>query len=66
MKANAAGGNPTHSSAAINTVEFALGTDTVLAVGEYTTVEALAGNAAVYARLPERWSVAVDGTDAAE
>jgi succinyl-diaminopimelate desuccinylase len=36
----------------IPTVEFALGTDTVHAVDEYTTVDALAGNAITYARLP--------------
>ncbi|WP_302080103.1 M20 family metallopeptidase [Salinibaculum rarum] len=38
--------------AGIPTVEFGLGTDTAHAVDEYTTVEALAGNAAVYATLP--------------
>ena len=48
----------------IPTVEFALGTDTVHAVDEYTTVDALVGNAMVYALLPERWAAAVDGTDA--
>jgi succinyl-diaminopimelate desuccinylase len=36
----------------VPTVEFGFGTDTVHAVDEYTTVEALAGNATVYARLP--------------
>jgi len=36
----------------IPTVEFGFGTDTVHAVDEYTTVDALAGNATVYARLP--------------
>ncbi|WP_226023822.1 M20 family metallopeptidase [Halomicrobium salinisoli] len=40
----------------IPTVEFALGTDTVHAVDEYTTVDALVGNAAVYARLPVAWA----------
>ncbi|WP_433630031.1 M20 family metallopeptidase [Halomicrococcus sp. NG-SE-24] len=40
----------------IPTVEFALGTDTVHAVNEYTTVDALVGNAAVYARLPSVWT----------
>ncbi|WP_246985487.1 M20 family metallopeptidase [Halorientalis marina] len=39
-------------NAGIPTVEFALGTDTVHAVDEYTTVEALRGNALVYASLP--------------
>lgn len=38
----------------IPTVEFGLGTDTVHAPDEYTTVEALVGNAQVYARLPYR------------
>ncbi len=41
-------------SVAIPTVEFALGTDTVHAVDEYTTVDALVGNARVYAQLPGR------------
>lgn len=36
----------------IPTVEFGFGTDTVHAVDEYTTVDAIAGNAAVYTRLP--------------
>ncbi|WP_225336610.1 M20 family metallopeptidase [Halomicrobium urmianum] len=40
----------------VPTVEFALGTDTVHAVDEYTTVDALAGNAEVYARLPVAWA----------
>jgi succinyl-diaminopimelate desuccinylase len=40
-------------NAGIPTVEFALGTDTVHAVDEYTTVEALRGNALVYASLPD-------------
>ncbi len=39
----------------IPTVEFALGTDTVHAVDEYTTVDALLGNAIVYARLPRAY-----------
>jgi succinyl-diaminopimelate desuccinylase len=34
------------------TVEFGLGTDTAHGVDEYTTVDALADNAAVYTRLP--------------
>jgi len=42
-------------NAGIPTVEFALGTDTVHAVDEYTTVNALVGNATVYARLPGVW-----------
>ena len=36
-------------NAGISTVEFGLGTDTVHAVDEYTTVDALMGNALVYA-----------------
>jgi succinyl-diaminopimelate desuccinylase len=39
-------------SAGIPTVEFAFGTDTVHAVDEYTTVDALVDNALVYASLP--------------
>ncbi|WP_415383433.1 M20 family metallopeptidase [Halosimplex sp. TS25] len=40
----------------IPTVEFALGTDTVHAVDEYTTVDALVGNAEVYALFPVAWA----------
>ena len=39
-------------NAGTSTVEFGLGTDTAHAVDEYTTVEALRGNAVVFARLP--------------
>ena len=39
-------------NAEIPTVEFALGTDTVHAVDEYTTLDALVGNAEIYAQLP--------------
>ncbi len=39
-------------NAGIPTVEFAIGTDTVHACDEYTTVDALETTAAVYARLP--------------
>jgi succinyl-diaminopimelate desuccinylase len=39
-------------NAGIPTIEFALGTDTAHAVDEYTTVDALAGNAFVYTALP--------------
>ncbi|MHB9285909.1 M20 family metallopeptidase [Halobacteriales archaeon Cl-PHB] len=42
--------------AGVPTVEFGLGTDTAHAVDEYTTVDALRGNAEVYARLP--WALA--------
>jgi succinyl-diaminopimelate desuccinylase len=36
----------------VPTVEFALGTNTAHAVDEFTTADALVGNAEVYARLP--------------
>lgn len=39
-------------NAGVPTVEFALGTDTVHGVDEYTTVDALSSNARIYARLP--------------
>ena len=39
-------------NAGIPTIEFALGTDTAHAVDEYTTIDALAGNAFVYTALP--------------
>ncbi|MDS0243218.1 MULTISPECIES: M20 family metallopeptidase [unclassified Haloferax] len=39
-------------NAGISTVEFGLGTDTAHAVDEFTTRDALVGNAEVYARLP--------------
>ncbi|MFC7045908.1 M20 family metallopeptidase [Halobacteriaceae archaeon GCM10025711] len=51
-------------NAGVSTVEFALGTDTMHAVDEYTSVEALAANAAVYARLPYAFVAALDGTGA--
>ena len=44
--------------AGVPTVEFALGTDTVHAVDEYTTLRALVGNAGVYTRLPAVWATA--------
>jgi len=47
-------------NAGVPTVEFALGTDTVHAVDEYTTVDALAGNALTYAALPARWVAEAD------
>jgi succinyl-diaminopimelate desuccinylase len=43
-------------NAGIPTVEFAFGTDTVHAVDEYITLDALAANAAVYSRLPDRFA----------
>jgi succinyl-diaminopimelate desuccinylase len=39
----------------IATVEFALGTDTIHAPDEYVPIDALVGNAVVYARLPGAW-----------
>jgi succinyl-diaminopimelate desuccinylase len=55
---SATGGGDAKSlrNAGIPTVEFALGTDTVHAVDEYTTVDALVGNAMVYTRLPGEWA----------
>ncbi|WP_267161359.1 M20 family metallopeptidase [Halovenus salina] len=55
---SATGGGDAKSlrNAGIPSVEFALGTDTVHAVDEYTTVDALVGNATVYARLPHLWA----------
>lgn len=41
-------------NAGVPTVEFALGTDTAHAADEYTTVDALRGNAQIYAALPYR------------
>ncbi|ELY66319.1 M20 family metallopeptidase [Natrinema versiforme] len=61
--ATGGGDAKTLRNAGIPTVEFALATDTVHAVDEYTTVDALIGNAMVYARLPEVWASAVDRTD---
>ncbi len=42
-------------NAGIPTVDFAFGTDTVHAVDEYTTMDALERNAEVYAQLPSLW-----------
>ena len=53
--ATGGGDAKTFRHAGVPTVEFAFGTDTVHAVDEYTTREALARNAAVYARLPSTW-----------
>lgn len=49
-------------NARISTVEFAFGTDTVHAVDEYTTVDALVWNTDVYARLPLVWADASSGS----
>ena len=55
------GGNAkTLRNAGIPTVEFAFGTDTVHAVNEYTTVDALVDNAVVYSRLPAAWASATE------
>jgi len=43
-------------NAGVPTVEFGLGTDTAHAVDEFTTRDALVGNAEVYARLPAELS----------
>lgn len=51
--------------AGIPTVEFALGTDKVHAVDEYTTVDALVANAAVYVRLPVEWMATASGSRSA-
>ncbi|GAA0521574.1 succinyl-diaminopimelate desuccinylase [Halorubrum aquaticum] len=59
--ATGGGDAKTFRHAGVPTVEFAFGTDTVHAVDEYTTLEALAGNAAAYARLPAMWAERVDG-----
>ena len=50
--ATGGGDAKTFRHAGIPTVEFAVGTDTAHAVDEYTTIEALRRNAAVYGRLP--------------
>ncbi|MEF8840557.1 MAG: M20/M25/M40 family metallo-hydrolase [Haloarculaceae archaeon] len=57
--ATGGGDAKTLRNAGIPTVEFALGTDTVHAVDEYTTVDALVGNATVYTRLPAAYAGAV-------
>ena len=61
FKRSATGGGDakTLRNAGIPTVEFALGTDTVHAADEYVPIDALAGNALVYARLPSAWASAV-------
>ncbi|EMA67125.1 M20 family metallopeptidase [Halorubrum kocurii] len=53
--ATGGGDAKTFRHAGVPTVEFGFGTDTVHAVDEYTTVEALRRNATVYARLPAAW-----------
>ncbi len=57
-------------NAGIETVEFGIGTDTAHAVDEYTTVEALVENTAVFVRLPRAlanaWSVSADSNREAQ
>ncbi|EJN58456.1 M20 family metallopeptidase [Halogranum rubrum] len=47
-------------AAGVPTIEFALGTDTAHAVDEYTTVDALTGNAFVYTALPYAFADRLD------
>jgi succinyl-diaminopimelate desuccinylase len=58
--ATGGGDAKTLRNAGVPTVEFGLGTDTVHAVDEYTTVDALVGNALVYAGLPYAYAEAVE------
>jgi succinyl-diaminopimelate desuccinylase len=53
--ATGGGDAKTLRNAGIATVEFALGTDTIHAPDEYVPIDALVGNAVVYARLPGAW-----------
>ena len=62
--ATGGGDAKTLRTAGVPTVEFALGTDTAHAVDEYTTVDALVGNATVYTQLPAVWADAVAGAGA--
>ncbi|WP_144797249.1 M20 family metallopeptidase [Halorubrum depositum] len=57
--ATGGGDAKTLRNAGVPTVEFALGTDTVHAADEYVPVDALVGNALVYARLPSAWASAI-------
>lgn len=54
--ATGGGDAKTFRNAGIPTVEFGLGTDTVHAVNEYTTIQALQANAEVYASLPQAFA----------
>lgn len=58
--ATGGGDAKTLRNAGVSTVEFALGTDTVHAADEYVPIDALEGNALVYARLPSAWAAATD------
>ena len=64
--ATGGGDAKTFRNAGVPTVEFGFGTDTVHAVDEYTTREALVRNAEVYARLPEAWLDAVERAEPQE
>jgi len=46
--------------AGIPTVEFAFGTDTVHAVDEYITTQALVDNSLLYSSLPEKLAASLD------
>jgi len=61
--ATGGGDAKTFRNAGIPTVEFALGTDTLHGVDEYTTSDALAGNAEIFARLPDAFARAHDAVD---
>jgi succinyl-diaminopimelate desuccinylase len=56
--ATGGGDAKTLRNAGVPTVEFALGTDTLHAVDEYVPVDALVGNALVYAQVPSAWAAA--------
>jgi succinyl-diaminopimelate desuccinylase len=58
--ATGGGDAKTLRNAGVPTVEFALGTDTGHAADEYVPIDALEGNALVYARLPSAWAAASD------
>ena len=58
--ATGGGDAKTLRNAGVPTVEFAFGTDTVHAVDEFTTVDALVDNASVYAALPAAWAATTD------
>ena len=57
--ATGGGDAKTPRNAGVPTVEFALGTHTVHADNEYTTVEVLRWKAQVYTRLPRRFAAAL-------
>jgi succinyl-diaminopimelate desuccinylase len=58
--ATGGGDAKTLRNAGVPTVEFALGTDTLHAVDEYVPVDALVGNALVYAQVPSAWASALE------